>query len=527
MTVWRPGHIFGGYRLLESIASGGMGDLWLASKEGLAGTETFVALKLLKPKLAEDEHFVALFMAEARIATRLDHPNIVHTFDSGQDGNVLWLVMQYVQGADLSAIRHASQGVPSHLALFIACGLLKALQYAHGLKGPDGASLHLVHRDVKPANVLVAFDGYVKLTDFGVAKAYAESTIEGAATGTGRLKGTAGYVAPELINGAPASPASDVFATGVVLFETLTGRHLFGGKSPNDRWRNTVEGGIPRLQGVPPAVEDYVRTLLAPRPEDRFETAAAALQAGRSLPGVRDVTEEDLRDYLATLPLTKSALTSLHHPGSVPEPINDVPAVAPKTGSAPTGRRPSVWLGVAPGTTEVGKTGDGLAPAGPVSAVASDHGASETGRTGDTAGSAAGEVSTSRVEARPRSRRWLVASICVGALVVAGAAALLVGNGNSRHGAQAPREAQEVRLPTVQAPPAPPPTATEPAVAASMDATVPASPDAGVTTGADTALAPGPPKPRSHGARPPAPKPRAPSSANDDFEDLRAKDPPK
>jgi serine/threonine protein kinase len=525
MTVWRPGHVFGGYRLIQPIASGGMGDLWLASKEGLAGSESLVALKLLKPKLAEDEHFVALFMAEARIATRLDHPNIVHTFDSGQDGDVLWLVMQYVQGADLSAIRHASQGVPSPVALFIACGLLKALQYAHGLKGPDGASLHLVHRDVKPANVLVAFDGYVKLADFGVAKAYAESTIEGTATGTGRLKGTAGYVAPELINGAAASPASDLFAVGVVFFETLSGRHLFGGKSPNDRWRTTVGGEIPRLPGVPPLVEEYMRTLLARRPEDRFETAGAALQAARSLPGARDVTEEDVRDYLATLPLTKSALTSIYHPGSVPEPINDVPAVAARTGSAPTGRRPSVWLGAGPGTTEVGRTADRPLPAAPRGTVPSDHVAGETGRTGDTAGAAAGEVSTSRAGVGRRSRRWIATGIGLGTVVVAAVAVLLAGDRTSRHGAKALPGTPDTP-PAVQAQPASPSKATEPPVPVPLEIQVTAPADAGVALAADAAPTAVPP-PRQLRVHRPSSKPQAPAPPDDDFEDLRAKDPPK
>jgi len=525
----RTGQIVGGYRLIQPIASGGMGELWRASKEGLSASHV-VALKLLKPKLAEDEHFVALFRAEARLATRLRHPRVVQISDSGQDGDVLWFAMELVSGADLKSVAHASKGgIPYQLVLFIAWELLEALQFAHELKGPDGKSLELVHRDVKPDNILIALDGYVKLADFGIAKAYAESTLEGAGTGAGKFRGTAGYIAPEIIRlNAPASVKSDLFALGVVLWEAIARRQLFGGKN---RIRATADGVIPRfvdvgVPGIPSDVEAFVHRLLAPDPADRFDSAAAALLALRVLPGARDASTSDLRAYIATLPLTNAALLSMEDPDAIPEMINDALITASKSGPGASSPQLPAWRAAVPsGRTSPDMSGPTTPVPKPLEVGAEDV-SIKTSRTSDTAGSAAGEVSSGRGVHGPRFARWIAAAAALIGVAVAVATLKLSGGSNAHTPEKTSGSAAEQGAAST-AMPAPPSVAHPSAVFdAGMAGIAVSTPplDASLSSNADASLPAQSVQPR-HKTKRAATHSDPPSKKVDDFEDLRVEDP--
>src|SRR5688572_24483555 len=302
MSNLQPGQAFGPYRLVGLISRGGMGQLWRAVKEGEGAWKKEVALKLMLPGVAVDDRFVAQFHSEARIAAILDHPNIVGVFAFGREDGILWIEQELVDGADLGHMlaRAKGQQIPGPLAVYVAAEILKALQYALERTGPDGKALGIIHRDVKPGNVLCAREGYVKLADFGIAKVTSSSarTLIGA-------RGTAGYIAPEQVRGQPASPSSDVFAVGLVLWEMLTGKPLFSGETEAERLLKTADCEVPALTSIrkdaPPSLDAALHAMLGKTPNERFAHAGAALEALLSSAG-RVGSSVDLKRFLATLP---------------------------------------------------------------------------------------------------------------------------------------------------------------------------------------------------------------------------------
>ena len=225
-----PGACVGRYQLLRRLAIGGMAELHLACAMGVGGFQKVVVLKRVLPHLAADAGFVRMFLDEARLAAHLDHPNIVQVIDSGEAAGEYFYAMEYVHGRNvrelLGAASHAG-GMPLAVALTIAVGIAAALEHAHGRVDLEGRPLDLVHRDVSPSNVLVSYDGAVKLTDFGIAKA-ATRTQE---TTAGTMKGKIGYMSPEQCRGEAVDRRSDIFSLGVVLFELTTCERLFFGDS--------------------------------------------------------------------------------------------------------------------------------------------------------------------------------------------------------------------------------------------------------------------------------------------------------
>ncbi len=222
----------GSYEILHRFATGGMAELFLARSVGPEGFEKLVVLKKILPHLADNEKFVQLFLGEARLAASLDHPNIVHVYDLGTvDGNY-FLTMEHVHGRDLRNVLHrcvrAELALPIQHAVHVARDIAAALHYAHERRGSDGGSLGIVHRDVSPANVMLSFEGAVKLLDFGVAKAATSSSR----TRTGALKGKVAYMSPEQARGEQIDRRSDIFAAGIVLWEMVTTKRLF--KTDND-----------------------------------------------------------------------------------------------------------------------------------------------------------------------------------------------------------------------------------------------------------------------------------------------------
>jgi serine/threonine-protein kinase len=210
MVASHTDRVVGRYRVQRLLAEGGMGRVLLARTDGPAGFTKLVVLKTLHPHLAADAGALETFLVEARVTAALFHPNVAQVFELVEDAGEYFLAMEYVRGRSLRELVSASPRLPLPIALAIASQVLRALQHAHEVKDEQGRPLNVLHRDVSPENVLVTWDGAVKLVDFGLA-------------GTKRRAGKEGYLAPELLEGAPPSVASDLYAAGVLLAECLAG----------------------------------------------------------------------------------------------------------------------------------------------------------------------------------------------------------------------------------------------------------------------------------------------------------------
>ena len=277
----------GRYRLVRLIDSGGMAEVWEGRDEIL---DRPVAVKVLHPHLAVDEQFQERFRLEAVAAARLSHPNIVSTFDTGIDGGVAYIVMELVAGRPLRDVLRVGQ-LPVMRAVAMAAAVADALDYAH--------EAGIVHRDVKPGNILVGDDGRMKVADFGIAKAAADRDL----THSGALLGTAKYLAPEQVEGRPQDRRSDVYGLGVVLYEMLCGRPPFTGDSDMAiAFQHAhAEAARPRelRPEIPRRLEAVVLKAMAKAPEQRYPTAADMRRALLGVPLDRD--EEEDEDITTTL----------------------------------------------------------------------------------------------------------------------------------------------------------------------------------------------------------------------------------
>jgi eukaryotic-like serine/threonine-protein kinase len=222
---------FGRYLLLDRINIGGMAEVWRGKAFGAGGFERLVAIKRILPNIAEDDEFIAMFQDEAKISVQLTHANICQIYELNRIAQSLYIAMEYVPGKDLRSIfdraRKKGEPPPVPLVCYVIGKLCEGLDYAHRKKDSYGRDLNIVHRDVSPQNVLISFEGEVKVIDFGIAKAAGKVTK----TQAGILKGKFGYMSPEQIRGLPLDRRSDVFAIGVCLYELLTGERLFVGDS--------------------------------------------------------------------------------------------------------------------------------------------------------------------------------------------------------------------------------------------------------------------------------------------------------
>lgn len=270
---------FGRYELLKRIAAGGMGEVYLARQAGLEGFEKLLVVKVLLPNLAEDSEFIAMFLDEARIAARLDHPNIGQIYDLGEVDGAYYIAMEYIRGDDVVRLwkqaRLKNKPVPMALAARIAADAAAGLDYAHKATDANNQPLHLVHRDVSPQNILVTFDGGVKLIDFGVAKAAGRISH----TTTGTIKGKYAYMSPEQITGASIDHRSDVFALGVVLYEMLTSVRLFKRDTEVATLQAVTACDIPPPASINPKIDPMLAGVLlkslAQNRDDRYEDAQA------------------------------------------------------------------------------------------------------------------------------------------------------------------------------------------------------------------------------------------------------------
>src|SRR5258706_323466 len=253
---------------------------------GPAGFARTVAVKRLHPQFAKDAEVVAMFLAEARLAARIRHPNVVPTLDVVASAGEVLLIMEYVHGESLGRLLRALQRpLEPAVAVSVLAGILHGLHAAHTATSERGEPLGIVHRDVSPQNVLIGVDGAARLVDFGVAKAIDRTQT----TREGQIKGKFSYMAPEQILNAPVSARTDVFAASVVLWESLCGRRLFKGDSAGTVVNQILNASVPApstIQGtVPPALDRCVARGLARRPADRYASAEEmAVDLERTMP---------------------------------------------------------------------------------------------------------------------------------------------------------------------------------------------------------------------------------------------------
>lgn len=267
---------FGKYKPIAVLGRGGMATVFLAAATGPAGFTKLVVVKELKPELAEDPEFMAMFLDEARLAARLSHPNIVQTYEVAGDGGRQAIVMEYLDGQPLSRIRSriadfGDQG--EAVMLRIIADSLNGLHHAHELHDFDGSPLSVVHRDISPHNVFITYAGQAKVVDFGIAKA-ADTVSQ---TRVGVIKGKLSYMSPEQAMSQPVDRRADVFAAGIMIWESVVGRRLWKGLEEVAVMHRLVTGEIPRIRDVKPdaspLIDQICAKALAVKASDRYATA--------------------------------------------------------------------------------------------------------------------------------------------------------------------------------------------------------------------------------------------------------------
>jgi len=273
--VREPLRRLGRYTIIRGLGAGGMAELLLARVDGLAGFSKLVALKRILPHKATNERFVRMLLNEARLVATLDHPNIAAVHDIGQEGGEYFFAMEYVHGVDLRHLLHSApeHRLPLENALHVALGVSAGLHHAHEARDPSGRSVEIVHRDVSPSNVLVSYQGAVKLVDFGVAKA---ATVI-SETREGIIKGKYGYMSPEQCLGSPLDRRSDVFAIGILLWEMTVGRRLYKVTGDLATLQRVVYVDAPKpsrfIPDYPPELERVVMKALARDLDKRYQSA--------------------------------------------------------------------------------------------------------------------------------------------------------------------------------------------------------------------------------------------------------------
>ncbi|HYQ43619.1 MAG TPA: serine/threonine-protein kinase [Polyangiaceae bacterium] len=345
----------GRYRLLLELGQGGMARVFVAVSSGLAGFNKLVVLKVMRDELRENQSSLDMFLAEARLAARMNHPNIVQTLEVGEDSGRYFICMEYLEGQTLGRLLKKTVDTPLPLAarLELIGQVLEALIYMHDFTDPDGTPLSLVHRDISPNNIFVTFDGTAKVLDFGVAKATGVSH----ATEAGMFKGKLGYAAPEQILG-NSDQRSDVFAVGVLLWELLAYRRLSQDRTQQEIVQARMAGVDPELMrqalGVPVELLQICTRAAAKDVDDRYASALEMRDALRSYIRANNLefSPEQMRAVLDGLyadersetrrlvdQRMKQANLGDDHPSFGAQPIPAAPAVlgsATLTGNAAT-----------------------------------------------------------------------------------------------------------------------------------------------------------------------------------------------
>jgi serine/threonine-protein kinase len=343
----------GRYEVIRKIATGGMAELFLARFVGPGGFEKRCALKRILPQFAADKVFTKMFLTEARVTAMFDHPNLVQIFELGQDDEgQFFIAMELVNGMNLRQLLglHREKGVqmPPELAAYMMTQALDGLQYAHDFKGPDGVELNLVHRDVSPQNLLISYDGAVKIVDFGIVKGNSISSE----TQAGMLKGKVAYMSPEQAAGEPIDARSDLFSIGVVLYELIAGEKPFTGANEVMCLKSILDDAVPPITKhapeCPEDIENIVYRALEKSRDQRYQSARefqVELQAvltacptplGRHVVAdyIKSFTDENTSSFDSTklkIPRasSSSAPSMRHHDMSGFEPTIETSAVDP------------------------------------------------------------------------------------------------------------------------------------------------------------------------------------------------------
>jgi eukaryotic-like serine/threonine-protein kinase len=296
--------LLGRYRIVRELAKGGMGVVYLARAEGAVGFVKPVVVKLILPEHASDRRFVGMFAREAQILAQLRHPSIVAVTEFGEQDGAYVMVLEYVRGYHLGQwaryLKLKGRRLPPDLALQLTIDVLDALHHAHSMAHPDGASMHIVHRDVSPSNILLDEDGRARLLDFGVARMRGDEVDYQT-----QVKGFVGkliYSAPEVFIEGESTPKSDVYACAVVLHEILFGKNVFRGENQAKTLHNALhhmpESVESLSEDVPRGLDAVLARALAKKPEERFESARAFANGLRAL---QTASESDIRGKLSAL----------------------------------------------------------------------------------------------------------------------------------------------------------------------------------------------------------------------------------
>ncbi len=272
--------LIGRYEIVQRLGHGGMATVYLCRATGSAGFEKLVAIKVIHPHLAAEPEFVEMFLEEARIAAKIQSPHVAGILDLGEDEGLHYMVMEYIDGETLSGLlrqlRPRGEFLPVGVVLQIAVDACEGLVAVHELCDPDGQPYGLVHRDMSPQNLMVGFDGWIKIVDFGLVKATGKHH-----THTGHLRGKLAYMSPEQARGKPVNASADLFALGVVLWELLTGKRLFAGETDAETLERVTRCELPSLSeqrsDLPAELEPILRRALARDPADRYATAESML----------------------------------------------------------------------------------------------------------------------------------------------------------------------------------------------------------------------------------------------------------
>jgi len=319
---------FGSYRLQRRLARGGMAEVFLARLIGVEGFERRVAIKRILPHLSESEEFRGMFLDEARLAAQLTHPNIVHIYDFGKVDDYYFIAMEYVDGVDIGRLirRAKERPMPFELAARIFADVCAGLHFAHNASDPMGRKLEVVHRDVTPQNVLVSYDGVVKLVDFGIAKAQ----FAAGRTRPGVVKGKYAYMSPEQVEGKPLDGRSDVFSAGICLYEMLTGVPLFRRDDVTASMRE-IRDGKPinpekHRKDVPEELVKIMRRALQTSRDNRYGSASAMqtdlekfLKSATAMATSRELGEY-IRRELPPVPEEAAPATSAQPAGTQRQP---------------------------------------------------------------------------------------------------------------------------------------------------------------------------------------------------------------
>ncbi len=271
---------FGRYLLLEKIAAGGMAQLYRGKILGVQGFEKLIAVKTILPHLVGEKELVSSFIDEAKLAALLSHQNIVQIYDFGSMENSYFIAMEYLFGKDLRALFGKSKGknllLSLEYALYITSRICSGLDYAHMLKDFQGKPLNLIHRDISPQNIFITYEGDIKIVDFGIAKAASQSTV----TQHGMIKGKVAYMSPEQASGDTVDHRSDIFSTGILLYELVTGRRMFTGDTLQILAKvRAAEFEPPEaiVSTLPPNLYKILHLALSKEPQDRYQSCGQML----------------------------------------------------------------------------------------------------------------------------------------------------------------------------------------------------------------------------------------------------------